>query len=113
MNSNLLEHKFTTFQPQGYVSAANAGEFRQQLIEAVETSQDTSLLVDMKGVEFMDSAGLMALIEAFRLAQDKQRALSICSVTPPVRMLFELTQLDRVFTIFESQDSFITQSSAA
>jgi anti-anti-sigma factor len=113
MNSNLLEQKFTTFQPQGYVSAANAEEFLQQLIEAVEASQDTSLLIDMKGVEFMDSAGLMALIEAFRIAQNKKRDLSICSVAPPVRMLFELTQLDNVFTIFESQDSFIAQSSAA
>ena len=113
MNSNLLEQKFTTFQPQGYVSAANAGEFLQQLIEAVETSQNSSLLIDMKEVEFMDSAGLMALIEAFRLAQDKKRDLSICSVAPSVRMLFELTQLDNVFTILESQDSFMARSSAA
>lgn len=113
MNSNLLEQKFTTFQPQGYVSAANAEEFLQQLVEAVETSQNTSLLIDMKGVEFMDSAGLMALIEAFRLAQNQKRDFSICSVAPPVRMLFELTQLDNVFKIFESQDSFVARSSVA
>ena len=58
----------------------------------------------------MDSAGLMALIEAFRLAQELEKELSICSVAPSVRMIFELTQLDRVFDIFDSKDSFISKT---
>lgn len=112
MKSNLLSQKFATFQPQGYVSAANAQEFLQQLIEAVESSEDSSILIDMEGIEFMDSAGLMALIEGFRFAQNKKRNVSICSVAPPVRMLFELTQLDNVFSIFDNQDSYLTRAVA-
>ena len=110
MNQKLLnqvDREFATFQPQGYVSAANSQEFLQQLTSAVQSSGDSPLLIDMKEVEFMDSAGLMALIEGFRLAKDLKRDLSICSVAPPVRILFELTQLDNVFNIFDSQDSFI------
>ena len=113
MKNNLLNQKFATFQPQGYVSAANAQEFLEQLTEAVKSSSNSPLLIDMKEVEFMDSAGLMALIEGFRLAKDLERDLSICSVAPPVRMLFELTQLDNVFNIFESEDSFVAEASAA
>jgi anti-sigma B factor antagonist len=106
MKSNLLTREFATFQPQGYLSAANAKEFLQQLTAIVETSDNSLILIDMKEVEFMDSAGLMALIEGFRFAQEMKKELSICSVAPPVRMLFELTQLDNVFKIFESQESF-------
>ncbi|VEP16610.1 Anti-sigma factor antagonist [Hyella patelloides LEGE 07179] len=113
MNSNLLNREFATFQPQGYLSAANAKEFLQQLTEAVETSNNPSILIDMKEVEFMDSAGLMALIEGFRFAQEMKRNVSICSVAPSVRMLFELTQLDNVFNIFDSQDSFVAEAVAA
>ena len=113
MDSNLLGREFVTVQPQGYVSAANADEFFQQLSEAVESSSDSPLLIDMKEVEFMDSAGLMALIKGFRLVRDSERELCICSVAPPVRILFELTQLDRVFQIVEPQQSFYEQPIAA
>lgn len=104
MNSILIDQNFTTFEPEGYISAANSNEFLKKLISVIESSSDSALLIDMEKVEFMDSAGLMALIEAFRIAKDMQRSISICSVAPPVRMLFELTQLDNVFNIVESQE---------
>jgi anti-anti-sigma factor len=106
MNSQKLKFEFTTFQPQGYVSAANAGKFLQELTQVVQNQTSSALLVDMASVEFMDSAGLMALIKGFHLAQDLERRFSICSVPPSVRMIFELTQLDKVFEIFDNQDSF-------
>ncbi len=106
MSTNILARDFATFQPQGYLSAANAGEFLQQLTEIVNSSTKSSLLVDMQQVEFIDSAGLMALIKGFHLAKDLDCVLSICSVAPSVRMIFELTQLDKVFHIFDNQDSF-------
>ncbi len=106
MSINILEKDFATFQPQGYLSAANAGDFLQQLTEVVTSSTKSSLLVDMQEVEFIDSAGLMALIKGFHLARDLDCVLSICSVAPSVRMIFELTQLDKVFDIFDNQDTF-------
>jgi len=106
MGTSILEREFATFQPQGYLSAANAGDFLRQLTEVVNSSTKSSLLVDMQQVEFIDSAGLMALIKGFHLAKDLDCGLSICSVAPSVRMIFELTQLDKVFEIFENQDSF-------
>ncbi len=110
MKTSLLETQVTTFSPQGYLSAANAGKFLQELTQLVQSPATSPLLIDMKEVDFMDSAGLMALIEAFRLAQELEKELSICSVAPSVRMIFELTQLDRVFDIFDSKDSFISKT---
>lgn len=108
-----MNQKFATLEPEGYISAANSNEFLQQLIDAVKSSQNSSLLIDMKKVEFMDSAGLMALIEAFRVAEEMEQNVSICSIAPPVKMLFELTQLDNVFDIFENKDSFAIEAMAA
>ncbi len=106
MSSTKLYREFTTFKPKGYVSAANAQEFLEELTETVKSPNSDALLVDMKEVEFMDSAGLMALIKAFRLAQSMKHRFGLCSLAPSVRMMFELTQLDNVFEIFESPDSF-------
>ena len=106
MNSTALYTEITTFQPKGYVSAANAEEFFEQLTTAIRAQPGSVLLVDLKEVEFMDSAGLMALIKGFRLAQGLNRRFSICSVAPSVRIVFELTQVDNVFEIFDSKESF-------
>lgn len=113
MNSNLINEKVTTLYPQKYLSADNAGQFSQELQAAVETSKRSPLLVNMENVEFIDSAGLMALIDAFRFAKDLDCKLGICSVAAPVKMVFELTQLDNVFNIFESQDSYLAEAIAA
>ncbi|RMF23582.1 MAG: anti-sigma factor antagonist [Cyanobacteria bacterium J083] len=101
-----LDKQVKTIEPQGYVSAANADDFRADLTKVVESQEYSALLLDMKGVEFLDSAGLMALVTTFRLAQNLEVRFSICSLAPSVRMIFELTQLDKVFEIFDSRDSF-------
>ena len=98
--------EFTTFQPQGYLSAANAGDFLERLTLEIKSSTSSALLVDMESVEFMDSAGLMALIKAFRLAESLGQRFALSSLAPSVRMMFELTQLDNAFEIFETQESF-------
>ena len=106
MTSTKLCTQFTTFRPEGFLSAANASEFLERLTVEVKSSVDSALLVNMEAVEFMDSAGLMALIKAFRLAESLGRRFGICSLAPSVRIMFELTQLDKAFEIFEDKDAF-------
>ncbi|HEY9770720.1 MAG TPA: STAS domain-containing protein [Coleofasciculaceae cyanobacterium] len=106
MSSTQLRTQFTTFSPEGFLSAANASEFLERLTAEVKSSVNSALLVNMEAVEFMDSAGLMALIKAFRLAESLGRRFGICSLAPSVRIMFELTQLDKAFEIFDTQDAF-------
>ncbi|MGL4883045.1 MAG: STAS domain-containing protein [Waterburya sp.] len=108
MSSTKLRTQFTTFRPEGFVSAANASDFLERLTVEIKSSVDSALLLNMEAVEFMDSAGLVALIKAFRLAESLGRRFGICSLAPSVRIMFELTQLDKAFEIFENQDAFKT-----
>lgn len=116
MQTLLSSPKLTVLKPQGHLNASNAAEFQNQLIKAVASSGHSILLVDMEQVESLDSAGLMALVSALSLAQRLERRLSLCSVSPPIRIIFELTGLDRVFEMVENRAAFegaIRQSSAA
>lgn len=106
MISILVPNMITTIEPQGNVSAANASELQSQLNNLVMSEEKSILLVDMKRVEFMDSAGLMVLVEAMCQARDRGLRFILCSLNESVRMIFELTQLDRVFEIFDSRDAF-------
>lgn len=98
--------EIVTFEPTGYVTAANVKDLQAHLAEAVKSPSYSMYLVDMGKVEFLDSAGLMTLVSSYRLAQSLGKRLNICSITPSVRIIFELTQLDRVLPIFEDRSAF-------
>ncbi|HEY9621635.1 MAG TPA: STAS domain-containing protein [Crinalium sp.] len=106
MQNVLTRSHNQTIQPCGHLNAANATDFQEELIASVSSEQNSALLVDMSQVESLDSAGLMALVSALTLAQQLGKRFSLCSVAPSIRIIFELTQLDRVFEIFDNAVEF-------
>jgi anti-sigma B factor antagonist len=106
MINSLASTNIVIFEPSGYITAANVEEFKNALTTAITTQEYSVFLVDMSQVEFLDSAGLMAIVSAFRLTQSKGRCFSLCSLAPSVRIIFELTQLDRVVEIYENREAF-------
>ncbi len=104
MTSAVTQNKIATIEPKGYVSAANATQLEQQLQRFVASKEHSVVLVNMEGVEFMDSAGLMVLVNALHQSKGVGLRFMLCSLNQSVRMIFEITQLDRVFEIFDSRD---------
>lgn len=96
----------TIMKLEGHLNAANATALRDRLTTAVSDTDTSAVLVDMKEVESLDSAGLMAFVSALSLSQQVGRRFGLCSVSPSIRIIFELTQLDRVFEIFDSSTAF-------
>lgn len=101
MQSTLINPKTTVFQPCGHINAANAAALQQQLVETVSSLEYSPLMVDMSRVESLDSAGLMALVSTLTIAQRLNKQFGLLGVSPSIRIIFELTQLDRVFEILE------------
>lgn len=112
MQTVLIHQPIAILHPSGHLNASTATEFQHQLIQAISAQGTAALLVNMQQVEFLDSAGLMSLVSALRLARSLNRRFSLCSVSPTIRMVFELSQLDRVFEIFESEAAFASTWSA-
>jgi anti-sigma B factor antagonist len=106
MLSLLVRPENAVICPQGHVNAANASILQERLSTAVLSETNVTLLVDMSQVESLDSAGLMAFVSAMTLAQRLGKRFSLCAIPPAIRIIFELTQLDRVFEIFETAAEF-------
>ena len=51
--------------------------------------------IDLRGVTFMDAAGLAMIIDADRRARAAGRRLTVCVGSPCVRRLFALTRAER------------------
>ncbi len=106
MMQNLISPlKIAECKPQGHINASNADHLKTQLT-ALVNSDIKGVLVDLHQVEGLDSAGLMALVAALSLAQRQDKRFSLCCVPPAIKMILELTQLDRVFEIFENRREF-------
>ncbi|MGB3299089.1 MAG: STAS domain-containing protein [Phormidesmis sp.] len=91
----------TVICPSGVLNAKSASEFEQQLFSAMRHDCSGELVVDMSHVESLDNDGLVAFMSAMNAARAKSQRLSICAAPPAIRIVFELTQLDRVFTMVE------------
>ena len=96
-----LNPSMTVICPSGVLNAESAADFEQQLVSAISHCCGDELLVDMSNVESLDNAGLVSFMSALNSAKQASTRLRICSAPPSVRIVFELTQLDRVFTMVD------------
>jgi anti-anti-sigma factor len=80
--------------------------------QLMNSEQDATLLVDLQNVDFLDSKGLGALLNALKIASAHNGRLFLCSLQESVRLLFEITKMDQVFTIFEGHQAFCQLSAS-
>ena len=86
----------------GQINASNASQFREQLHKTLLATAPVELVLDMSQVEFLDSAGLMVLVNLLSAAQKMDSQLVLCCIPSSVQIILELTQLNRVFTILDA-----------
>lgn len=103
MQAVLENPKITVIHLQGFLNATNALEIERDLTTALVQDGVSTLLVDLAAVESLDSSGLMALVSALKVAQSLGKSFKLYSVSPSIRIIFELTQLDEVFDLFEQK----------
>jgi len=94
-------------QPQNRLDL-EGGEWLQQQLKAIAPRRYKIWVIDLSDVEFIDSSGLFALVSGLNLATESGARLVLCSLRPSARIIFEITQLDRAFNIFESYDALLT-----
>lgn len=91
--------------PSGILDSTKAEEVRTQVESALANGTKT-LLMDLKETTFVDSSGLGILVSMLKKVRANSGEMHVCSINPQVKMLFELTSMDRVFTIFENREAF-------
>jgi anti-sigma B factor antagonist len=103
MQQRLTKPKIVVIRPPSCLDATTAKKFTQELAIAITQDNCSTLVVDLGQVKFLDSTGLMALVSGLKLAEKLERRLRLCSISPAIKIIFELTQLDEIFEVFDSQ----------
>jgi len=87
----------------GEVDLHSSPDLRAELLKTL-AGKPRKLVVDLAGVSYMDSSGVGTLVEIKRLLEQKGGSVVLAALQPRVRGVFEITQLDKFFTIVGSAD---------
>lgn len=88
----------TVVQPKGDIDASRSRDL-QSALKSVFDERPGCVIVDLAGVAYMDSSGLATLVEGLSLSQSSGTGFVVCSLQERVQSIFEISRLDRVFTI--------------
>jgi anti-sigma B factor antagonist len=92
------------------LDASNSRDFKSAMSPLLQP--EAKLVFDLGELAFVDSTGLGALVSCLRHAHESKGEIKLCALNKPVRALFELVRMHRVFEIFnnpaEAVSSYLT-----
>lgn len=93
----------SVLQLSGRFDAYEVNSVKEWLNQITRTSSP-NILVDLSKVNFIDSTGLAVLVHGMKHCQQKGGSLRLYGLQQSVRIIFELTRLDRAFEIYNRED---------
>lgn len=84
-------------QLKGRLDVLSSQQLRDAVAEQASQKQ-VRLVIDLAGLEFIDSSGLGALIGALKTARSAGGDLRIAAATAQARAALKMTNLDRILT---------------
>ena len=89
---------------RGELDVATVPAFREALNPLADNETVESICVDLVEVTFIDSTGLMTLLNALRRVVRREGRLVIACNNPTVLRLFEATRTDATFEIVATRE---------
>jgi anti-sigma B factor antagonist len=90
----------------GEIDVYTAPQLRTELIRLADQGQ-VRIVVDLQGVEFLDSTGLGVLVGALKRARVGGGSVELACNQPKILKIFNVTGLEKVFAIHPSVDEAV------
>ena len=91
--------------PGDQLDAGNAKEFKRDIAPVLEPC--SKVVFDLHELRFVDSSGLGAILSCLRQLNGKGGDLKLCEMTRPVRALFELVRMHKIFDIYGTKSDAV------
>ena len=96
----------------GEVDLYTAPEFKQQLLEVIGQG-GKQVVVDFSDTTFIDSTTLGVLVGGVKRLRTNEGQLSLVCSDRNITKIFEITGLDRVFTIYPTRTEAVSNVKSA
>jgi|ERR1700677_88417 anti-sigma B factor antagonist len=88
----------------GDITLYSSPEFRNAVIEILKDGESPRVVVNLRGVRYIDSAGVASLVEGLKVSRELNKALALYGLSVVAREVLELTRLINVFEVHESEE---------
>jgi anti-sigma B factor antagonist len=89
---------------RGEIHMTTAPDLSKRLTDTIDAGH-TRLVLDLTGVEFIDSTGLSVLLSGLRHMTQAHGAMALVCANPTVLRLFQITSLDKTFVICAGREA--------
>jgi anti-sigma B factor antagonist len=91
--------------PVDELDAGNVAEFKRDVAPLLDANR--KVVLDLSRLRFVDSSGLGAFISCLRKLNAAGGDLKLCGMSTPVRAVFELVRMHRIFEIAATRDDAV------
>ena len=112
VNTEKVDESTYVIALTGEVDLYTAPEFKQQLLDVIGKG-GKDVVVDFSDTTFIDSTTLGVLVGGVKRLRAQDGRLSLVCSDRNIRKIFEITGLDRVFTIYPTRDEALAKTGAS
>ena len=88
------------------INALITDDIREE-INRLSSTSNSKIIVNLKGVEYIDSSGFSCFLSAMRSVRNNYGIIKFANPDPRVMELFNLLHLNTVFQIYDDLDNCI------
>lgn len=96
-----------TLSDEKILEDADILALEESLLPLIEQNAELLLVLNFSEVKFLSSAVLGLLIRVSKKLYESKGQLRLCSIDPKIIEIFRITRLDKVFEIYDDQDSAV------
>ncbi len=101
--------------PGGPLDQENAEDCESRLVSSVEEASRSggSLIIDFRGVDYMSSVGLRALMMAAKQAEPASVKVLVTGMNETMQEIFCISGFEKLFVVYDSLESALAATSAS
>lgn len=98
--------KNTVIQLIGRLDITHSDEVDVKVAQDVQSGAG-DIIINLGGISYISSSGIRVFVGIVRELEKQGRKLKLCSITPPVKKVFDVVELLDLFEVFETEEEAI------
>jgi len=103
----------TVVDVTGDITLYNSPEVRKVLMDVLKVKRAPRVIVNLKNVRYIDSAGVASLVEGLKVSRDLKCGFALYGLSRTTREVLELTRLIKVFEVHENEEEALRAGNSA
>lgn len=90
----------------GTIKGLSGRDFHRAILQEIQ-EQKAPIVLDLKELTYINSMGLRSILLVAKRQQENKEKFAVCSLSEPMREVFELTCFDRIMPLLHSRSESI------